>query len=179
MRDRILKTWFSFQFYAVCLSYFIFSKEKWIRETLSHVFVVHFNSELRGEHKGSIHRAQVQTISLFWLCSVKSLHRDIQASVASIITRIPSMDFFEWRGKYTEYLFLLPLLQTQKPILKIIFLYFWVIKTVLLCIINCFEAPGTNLLITWSNVLCSIRKAKLLTRQGPVSGTLVELLWSL
>lgn len=49
--DRILKTWLSFHYYAVCLSYFIFSQEKWIRETLLHLFVVHFNSELRGEHK--------------------------------------------------------------------------------------------------------------------------------
>lgn len=98
MRKRILKTWLSFHYYAVCLSYVTFSQEKWIRETLLHLFVVHFNSELRGEHKkdpSTEHKCNPFPCFDF----VKSLHRDTQVSVASIIARIPSMNLFEWRGK--------------------------------------------------------------------------------
>lgn len=95
--ERILKTWLSFHYYDVCLSYFTFSQEKWIRQTLLHLFVVHFNSELSGEHKWD---PVLQSISLLWICSVKSLHRDTQASVSSIHCKnhIEGLTWMEWKN---------------------------------------------------------------------------------
>lgn len=175
--ERILKTWLSFHYYDVCLSYFTFSQEKWIRQTLLHLFVVHFNSELSGEHKWD---PVLQSISLLWICSVKSLHRDTQASVSSTIARTTSKDLLECSGKIYKIFISSTSHPNPQAILKLIFLPFWEIKRVILRVTSCFSAPGANLLNTGSTVLCWIphEGIKFLTHQGPVSGTLVELHWS-